>query len=110
MSETEYFGLAIMIFLIHITNITVMYTPFAGSLSIVKYVIFAMSYLLILIYMWRESSTKKDKDFVAAKDNMDYILYVSTSIYLIVWVAVLMFSEDSLNNFFDNISGSLKLT
>ena len=99
--EQDWLGLSLVIFIVHMTNITVMFTPFSGPLSIVKYVIFAMSYLLLLIVMWK-GTTEEFKDH-------KYVIYTSTILYLIVWMIVIYFSEDSLNKFIKNMTSSLKL-
>ena len=99
--DPEWFGISMIIFIIHLTNITVMFTPFSGPLSIVKYVIFTMSYLLILIFMWK-GSTSEHREY-------KYVIYSSTLLYLFVWLLVIYFSEDALNKFIDNMTSSLNL-
>ena len=99
--DPEWLGISMIIFIIHLTNITVMFTPFSGPLSIVKYVIFTMSYLLVLIFMWKQS--------VAAYRPYKFVIYSSTLLYLFVWLLVIYFSEDALTKFIDNMTSSLNL-
>jgi len=97
----DWFGLSLVIFIIHMTNITVMFTPFSGPLSIIKYIVFTMSYIILFIFMWKGTTD----DF----NDQKYVIYVSTAIYLIVWILVIYFSEDSLDKFINNMLSSLKM-
>ena len=100
--DPEWLGISMIIFIIHLTNITVMFTPFSGPLSIVKYVIFAMSYLLVFIFMWKGPNSETLSEY-------KYVIYSSTFLYLFVWLLVIYFSEDTLNKFIENMTSSLNV-